>query len=151
MDRLLERQAQCATVLDVSAAALARSKARLGQAQRRVRWIEADVTSDWHVDPVEVWHDRAVFHFLTEPTDRSKYVERLSHAVKPGGTVIMATFAPDGPKRCSGLQVRRYDAAALSAQLGAGFSIVEALPEQHLTPSGAMQSFCYAVFRRAGS
>jgi hypothetical protein len=109
------------------------------------------VTSDWHVDPVEVWHDRAVFHFLTEPTDRSKYVARLRHTVKPGGTVIMATFAPDGPERCSGLQVRRYDAAGLSAQLGAGFSIVEALPEQHLTPSGATQSFCYAVFRRAGS
>jgi trans-aconitate methyltransferase len=151
VDRLLERGAQCATVLDVSAAALARAKARLGDAHTRVTWIEADVTSDWHVDPVDVWHDRAAFHFLTEPTERSQYVERVRHAVKPGGTVIMATFAPDGPDTCSGLQVRRYDVAALSAQLGAGFSIVEALPEQHRTPRGAMQSFCYAVFRRGGS
>ena len=151
MDRLLERDALCATVLDVSAAALARSKTRLGEAHTRVRWIEADVTSEWHVDPVDVWHDRAVFHFLTEPGDRAKYLERLRHAVKSGGTVIMATFAPDGPEECSGLQVRRYDAAALSAQLGAGFSIVEALTEQHRTPSGAMQSFCYAVFRRGDS
>ncbi len=149
MDRLLERDAQCVTVLDVSAAALARSKARLGAAHTRVTWIEADVTSSWHVDPVDVWHDRAVFHFLTEPTDRSQYLEHLRHAVKPGGTAIMATFAPDGPEMCSGLQVRRYDAAALGVQLGAGFSIVEALSEQHQTPGGAIQSFCYAMFRRA--
>lgn len=109
------------------------------------------MTSNWHIDPVDVWHDRAVFHFLTEPTDRVQYLERLRHAVKRGGTIIMATFAPDGPETCSGLQVRRYEAAALGAQLGAGFSIVDAMPEQHLTPSGAMQSFCYAVFRRGGS
>jgi methyltransferase family protein len=151
VDALLARDAKCATVLDVSGMALARSKARLGETHTRVRWIEADVTSEWHVDPVDIWHDRAVFHFLTEPTDRAKYIERLRHAVKPEGTIIMATFAPDGPEKCSGLPVQRYDAATLSAQLGASFSIVEALQEQHRTPSGAMQSFCYTVFRRGGS
>ena len=151
MDRLLERGALCATVLDVSAAALARSKNRLGSAHTRVRWIETDVTSEWQIDPVDVWHDRAVFHFLTEPTDRAQYLKRLRHAVKPGGTVLIATFAPDGPEKCSGLQVRRYDASALSAQLGAGFSIIDAVSEQHPTPRGVMQSFCYAVFRVGGS
>ena len=151
MDRLLERGARCVTVLDVSAAALARSQRRLGDAHARVRWIEADVTSEWHTDPVDLWHDRAVFHFLTDPGDRAKYLERLRHAVKPGGTVIMAAFAPDGPERCSGLPVRRYDTAALGAELGAGFLLIDALHEQHRTPSGSLQSFCYAVFRRGGS
>lgn len=139
------------TVLDVSRSALARAKARLGDAQTRVTWIEADVTSEWHVEPVDVWHDRAVFHFLTEPTDRVKYLARLQQAVKRGGTVMMATFAPDGPEKCSGLQVRRYDAPALGAQLGPGFTLVEALHEQHRTPTGGVQSFCYAVFRRGRS
>jgi hypothetical protein len=148
VDRLLERGARCLTVLDVAAAALARSRVRLGEAHNRVRWIEADVTADWHIDRVDVWHDRAVFHFLTEPADRARYFERLRGAVKTGGTVIIATFAPDGPERCSGLDVRRYDAAALGAELGAGFSLVEALREQHRTPHGVVQAFCYAVFRR---
>lgn len=148
MDRLLERGARCVTVLDIAAAALARSRARLGEAHNQVRWIEADVTAEWQVEPVDVWHDRAVFHFLTEAGDRATYLERLRAAVKPGGTVIIATFAPDGPERCSGLDVRRYDAGALGAELGAGFSLVEALSEQHRTPHGGMQAFCYAVFRR---
>lgn len=148
MDLLLERGARCVTVLDVSASALARAKARLGDAGARVTWIAADVTSDWDIDPVDVWHDRAVFHFLTEPADRATYLERLQHAVKPGGTVVIATFAPDGPDRCSGLPVKRYDAAGLGDQLGPGFTLVEGSYEPHLTPGGAVQPFCYAVFRR---
>lgn len=148
MDRLLERDARCVTVLDVSASALARAKSRLGDAQRRVTWIQADVTSEWHVEPVDVWHDRAVFHFLTDAEERTRYMDRLRATVRAGGTAILATFAPDGPKKCSGLPVQRYDATALQAELGAGFALVGTQHEEHRTPAGAVQSFCYAAFRR---
>jgi len=148
VDALLARGARCVTVLDVAASALARARARLGAAAARVTWIEADVTSDWQAGPVDIWHDRAVFHFLTEPGDREQYVARVRQAVTPGGTVIMATFAPDGPETCSGLTVERYDAEALRARLGAGFTLVDAVHERHLTPRGSPQAFCYAAFRR---
>jgi SAM-dependent methyltransferase len=140
---------RCVTVLDVSAAALARARARLGEQADRVRWIEADVTSSWTVPPVDIWHDRAVFHFLTDPKDRAIYVAHLRHTVRPGGTVIIATFALDGPERCSGLPVCRYDSAGLAAELGGGFSLVDSVPEAHRTPAGSVQSFRYSRFVRA--
>jgi trans-aconitate methyltransferase len=148
VDRLLEREARCLTVLDVSASALERTKTRLGDEHRRVRWVEADVTANWPVPPVDVWHDRAVFHFLIDPGDRARYLTHLRHAVRPGGTVILATFAPDGPATCSGLRVQRYDAEALSAELGKGFSLVASPTQHHRTPAGVVQSFCYTAFRR---
>jgi hypothetical protein len=116
-----------------------------------VRWIEADVTGAWTVPPVDIWHDRAVFHFLTEAEDRARYVAHLRTAVKARGTVIIATFALDGPTRCSGLPVCRYDAASLGAELGEGFTLTDTVADAHRTPSGKTQSFIYVRFRREQS
>ena len=138
----------CVTVLDVSAVALARAQERLGEQADRVRWIEADVTGPWAVPPVNIWHDRAVFHFLTEAEDRARYVVHVSDVVKRGGTVIMGTFALDGPERCSGLSVCRYDAAGIGAELGEGFTLVETVAEAHRTPTGDVQPFSYSRFVR---
>jgi SAM-dependent methyltransferase len=148
VDRLLERGLHRTFVLDVSGAALARAKARLGEQQKPVMWIEADVTGEWDVPVVDIWHDRAVFHFLTERNDREAYVVRLRRAVRLGGALVIATFALDGPTRCSGLPVMRYSSETLSAQLGSEFRVAESVTEQHQTPSGATQSFCYTRFIR---
>ena len=148
VNRLVERGVKCVFVLDVSGAALERAKARLGQRQEQVVWIEADVTGEWEVPIVDIWHDRAVFHFLTDASDRHRYVEHMRRAVTPGGAVVMATFAPDGPEKCSGLPVVRYSPETLSAELGSEFRVVESLLEQHQTPFGTVQSFCYTRFRR---
>ncbi len=148
MDHLIGQGLHCVTVLDVSGAALGRARARLGEQAHWVRWIEADVTAEWSVPPVDVWHDRAVFHFLTDAEDRARYVAHLRRTAKPGATVIIATFAPDGPERCSGLPVRRYDAAALEAELGEGFALAKTVLEAHRTPSGGIQSFNYSRFVR---
>ena len=113
-----------------------------------MRWIEADVTGPWTVSPVDIWHDRAVFHFLTEAYDRAQYVAHVLNVVKVGGTVVMGTFALDGPERCSGLPVCRYDAAGLGAELGEEFTLVETVPDAHRTPTGAVQSFSYSRFVR---
>ena len=136
------------TVLDVAGAALARARARLGDQADRVWWIEGDVTAEWTVPSVDIWHDRAAFHFLTDADDRARYMAHLRAAVKPGGTVIMATFAPDGPERCSGLPVCRYDAVGLGAELGRGFTLVETVAEAHRTPASSPQSFIYSRFVR---
>ena len=148
MDHLLARGLTCVTVLDVSGAALARAKARLGAGALRVAWIETDVTAEWPVPEVDIWHDRAVFHFLVEPADRARYLVRLKRAVKRHGTVIMATFAPDGPDRCSGLPVQRYSAETLGAEIGRAFELAETVNERHLTPFGTEQLFCYSRFVR---
>ena len=95
---------------------------------------------------MDIWHDRAVFHFLTDAADRSRYVAQLRAVVKPGGSVIIGTFALDGPERCSGLPVRRYDAPGIGAELGEGVSLVEAVPESHRTPAGTVQKFNYGRF-----
>ena len=150
MDHLVTRGVQCVTVLDISGAALALARARLGSGQARVTWIEADVTDEWPVPAVDIWHDRAVFHFLIGSEDRSRYVAHLRQAVKPHGTVIIAAFALDGPERCSGLPVQRYSGETLGAELGVGFELVETVSEAHRTPLGAVQSFCYSRFHRAG-
>ena len=150
VDHLVGRGLRCITVLDVSPAALARARARLGTQADRVQWIEADVTAPWTMSPMTIWHDRAVFHFLTEAEDRARYVAHVRDVVAVGGTVIIATFAPDGPERCSGLPVRRYDAAGIGAELGEDFTLVEALADAHRTPTGAVQSFIYGRFVRGG-
>ena len=102
----------------------------------------------WTADPVDVWHDRAVFHFLTDPADRARYVERVSRTVKPGGQAVIATFALEGPPKCSGLQVVRYAPEGLAAELGASFRLEEATREAHLTPGGITQEFWYSRFVR---
>jgi SAM-dependent methyltransferase len=149
VDALLDQGCTDLTVLDVSEAALAAARARLGDRAPGVQWIAADVTR-W--DPsrqYDLWHDRAAFHFLTDPGDRAAYVERLSLALRPRGHAIVATFASDGPERCSGLPVVRYDAAALGTTLGGRFALVETRREDHLTPMGTTQRFQYSVFRRS--
>ena len=134
------------TVLDLSPAALDHSRRRLGATAADVAWVEGDVLSvDLPAGDFDVWHDRAVFHFLTSAADRARYVERVRHAVKAGGYVLVATFADDGPTRCSGLPVTRYSATALHQEFGSGFRLVESVLEEHVTPSGATQAFIYCL------
>jgi len=140
------------TVLDLSAAALATARKRLGQQESKVRWIEADITKvELPANRYDIWHDRAVFHFLTDPADRAAYVRTVFHSVKPGGHVIVAAFAEDGPLQCSGLPVVRYRAGELHDQFGEAFVLLEHSKEEHHTPSGAVQPFVYCYCRRAGS
>ena len=135
------------TVLDISAAALEHAAARL--AGRTVRWMNADIFSvELPVAAYDVWHDRAVFHFLTADTDRRRYVSQMTRAIRPGGHAIIATFAEDGPARCSGLDVVRYDSEHLAAELGAAFRLVDSVREEHVTPAGVRQAFRYCLFRR---
>jgi ubiquinone/menaquinone biosynthesis C-methylase UbiE len=139
-------------VLDLSAAALTAAQMRLGLQASKVQWIEADVTKvnlpDYRFD---VWHDRAVFHFLTSAEDRAAYVQTVFRAVKPGGHVIVATFAEDGPNQCSGLPVVRYRADELHAEFGEAFALLSHRKEAHHTPSGTVQQFVYCYCRRIGS
>ena len=146
MDYLLDRSVKCVCVVDISAAALARARERLGPRRDDVTWIEADLTEEWPVPSVDIWHDRAVFHFLTEAADRARYREHLRRALRPGGSVIIATFAPEGPQMCSGLPTVRYSPEALTAELGAGFRLRETIRETHPTPFGTTQEFWYSLF-----
>jgi len=147
-DRLLSRGGCDVTVLDVSAAALAVSRSRLGGEADRVRWVVADITRAGDLGVFDLWHDRAVFHFLSDAADRRAYADLARRSVRPGGHLLVATFAPDGPTRCSDLDVRRYDAAALAAELGDGFEPARDGRHVHTTPWGKPQSFTYALFRR---
>ena len=137
------------TVLDISAVALQAAQKRLGTAAAKVHWMEADITQiELPVASVDVWHDRAVFHFLTDPHDRQRYVQNVLHAVKPGGHVIVATFAENGPLHCSGLDVMRYRPDTLHDEFGAAFELINSADEMHHTPSGADQHFIYCYCRR---
>ena len=137
------------TVLDISAAALRAAQQRLGAAAAMVQWLEADITQiELPQASVDVWHDRAVFHFLTNPIERQRYVQTVQHAVKPGGHVIVATFAEDGPLRCSGLDIMRYRPDTLHDAFGAAFDLVNSADEMHHTPSCADQHFIYCYCRR---
>jgi SAM-dependent methyltransferase len=136
------------TVLDLSQSALALAKERLGARAAAVTWIAADVlTADLPPATYAVWHDRAVFHFLTERDDRERYIVALRRAVQPGGHALIAGFATDGPTRCSGLEVVRYSPESLKLELGEGFELIESAREEHRTPSGATQAFVYCLFR----
>lgn len=149
VDALLARGMHAITVLDISAAALARARARVGARAGDVAWVEADVTTVALPESgLDVWHDRAVFHFLTDAADRERYVAAMERAVRPGGSVVMATFALDGPERCSGLDVVRYGPDELAAALGASFELVRSDRDVHLTPWGVAQPFTYVVLRR---
>jgi SAM-dependent methyltransferase len=145
--RLLDRGYSVA-VLDVAAAALERARQRLGARASQIRWIVADVTAAPDLGTFDVWHDRAVFHFLTNPADRAAYAALLARTVPAGGHAVIATFALDGPQKCSGLEVRRYDGPALAAELGAGCELLRSVSETHVTPWGQPQSFQYSLFRR---
>jgi SAM-dependent methyltransferase len=148
VDELLRAGYGDVSVLDISEAALGRSKARLGAKAEGVAWIVADIT-DWKpARAFRVWHDRAVFHFLTDAARQAAYIEALRKATAPGSVCIIATFALDGPERCSGLPVQRYSAATLAARLGPEFALAAEEAERHVTPGGAAQSFMYSVFKR---
>lgn len=139
-------------VLDLSAAALAAARKRLGARASAVRWIEADITNAHLPDhQFDVWHDRAVFHFLTTPEERAAYVRAVFRSVKPGGHVIVASFAEDGPEQCSGLPVMRYRPDTLHAEFGQAFSLLSHKKEAHHTPSGTVQQFVYCYCRRVNS
>lgn len=138
------------TVLDLAASALEAAKARLGPRASEVDWITADITEWTPNRAFDLWHDRAVFHFLTEQRQREAYRRALSQGTAKGSRVIIATFALDGPDQCSGLTVQRYDAAALAAQMGDMFQLAEDWREVHVTPWGATQAFTWCVFHRVG-
>ena len=148
VDNLVDRGFEDVTVLDLSEAALEAAKARLGSRAAQVHWIVADATIWKPRKAYDIWHDRAAFHFLTEEGDRAAYVVRLERAVKVGGYAIIATFALDGPERCSGLPVVRYNPASLGQILGRAFQLVDTRRHVHATPWGSDQSFQFSVFRR---
>ena len=150
VDALLDKGFRDLTVLDVSAEALEKTKARLGARAAPLHWIAADVTT-WQPDRhYDVWHDRAALHFLTDAKEQAAYAERLTRALRPGGHVVISTFAPDGPERCSGLPVVRYDPESLSRLLGTSFDLIENRRHEHHTPGGAVQRFQFSRFRRTG-
>jgi len=147
VDDLLGAGYEDITVLDLSGAALQVAQQRLGAQAKHVHWCEADVTTvELPACFYDAWHDRAVFHFLTEAADRKAYVEKMLHAVKVGGHIIMATFSLDGPTRCSGLPIMQYSAETLQAELGPRFQLMEHAAESHVTPTGATQHFIYCHF-----
>jgi trans-aconitate methyltransferase len=148
VDALLQDGYRDVAVLDLSANALDAAKKRIGAAASPVDWIIADATTWQPAKTYDVWHDRAAFHFLTDPRDRTAYVERLRSAVARAGQVIIATFAPDGPEKCSGLPVQRHDSASLAAELEPGFELVETRSELHHTPWQSTQAFQFSRFRR---
>jgi hypothetical protein len=152
VDNLLEQGFEDVTVLDLSGAALTAAKSRLeshlGTSAERISWIVADATIWEPARPYDIWHDRAAFHFLTDANDRAAYIERLGRGLKIAGHAIIATFALDGPEKCSGLPVARYDSASLGQALGTAFKLVHTQRHEHATPWDSRQIFQFSVFRR---
>lgn len=150
VDDLIANGYQNVTVLDISAAALQVARQRLGPKASAVAWLEADVTqAELPEKFYDVWHDRAVFHFLTRAEDRTRYVAAVQRSVKPGGHVIVATFGLEGPTRCSGLEVVRYSADSLHDEFGDDFQLADTMSEAHHTPFGTEQKFTYCYCRKA--
>lgn len=147
-DALLDAGVHQVTLLDLSMSALALTATRLEAAGRSATTIVGDVLTHDFAETYDVWHDRAVFHFLTEPGQRSAYAAQVRRGVAPGGLVVIGTFAPDGPETCSGLPVARYDADGLAAQLGEGFTLVGSRRAVHHTPWDSVQPFTWVVLRR---
>jgi len=148
VDDLLSRGYQNITVLDISETAIDVCKTRMGALADAIHWLVADVTlAELEPDAYDVWHDRAVFHFLTGIDQRAAYVRSVARSVKSGGHVIVSTFGPEGPAKCSGLDVVRYNANSLHDQFGVRFRLVESSLEIHRTPFGATQQFLYCYCR----
>src|ERR1700757_3609023 len=148
VDDLLARGYKGITVLDISQTAIDANRKRLGKTSERVHWLVADITQvELELSVYDVWHDRAVFHFLTSPGGRLAHVRRVTHAVKPGGSVIVSTFGPEGPTKCSGLEVVRYDAESLHQEFGGHFRLLDSCKELHRTPFGTVQQFLYCLCR----
>ena len=148
VDDLLAHGYQNITVLDVSQTAIDVTKNRLGSASERVQWVTADIVNgELAPKAYDVWHDRAVFHFLTAMEQRVAYVRQVARAVKPGGHVLVSTFGPEGPTKCSGLEVVRYDAESLHAEFGVRFRLLDSVKELHDSPFGPTQQFLYCLCR----
>ena len=148
VDDLLAHGYQNITVLDVSQTALNVTKKRLGPASEGIQWVTADIVNgELASNAYDVWHDRAVFHFLTAMDQRVAYVRQVARAVTPGGHVLVSTFGPQGPTKCSGLEVVRYDAESLHAEFGVRFRLLDSIKELHSTPFGTMQQFLYCLCR----
>lgn len=148
VDDLLARGYEDVTVLDISRTAIDANKKRLGEASERVHWLVADITqTELPSSRYDIWHDRAVFHFLTEASDRIAYVRQVARGVKRGGYTIVSTFGPEGPTKCSGLEVVRYDAESLHRELGVQFRLLGSSKEEHQTPFGTTQQFLYCYCR----
>jgi DNA-binding transcriptional ArsR family regulator len=154
VDGLLARDYQHVSVLDIAVSGLEQAQQRIGSSDSladrasRVNWIVGDICHATGLGPFDVWHDRAVFHFLTDADDRKRYAAVARKAIPVGGHAIIAAFSPTGPQRCSGLTTCRYSASELAAELGPGFKLVKEVPELHVTPRGKKQSFVYALLRR---
>ena len=147
-DGLLSAGNRDVTVLDLAPAALARAQERLGERATQVRWVVADVLdAPLPAASCAVWHDRAVFHFLTDVRDRARYVAQAQRIVRPGGHIIVASFGPEGPSQCSGLEVVRYSPEALHTEFGAAFRLLDSAREDHRTPGGSVQAFVYCLCR----
>jgi SAM-dependent methyltransferase len=150
VDNLLLKGYEKLSVLDISEAAIAHSRRRLGLRADHVEWHVADVRRFEPPYRFALWHDRAVFHFLTEDADRQAYLDVLKSTLEPDGHVVFGTFALHGPEQCSGLPVMRYDADMLEAVLGDDFKLLESWPEEHITPSGSVQPYIYSLFSLQG-
>lgn len=149
VDDLLEAGFVDVSVLDISSKAIADSKERIGAKATEVNWIVSDITTvELHADRYDLWHDRAVFHFLTDEEDRRKYVELVMRSLKPGGHIIVASFSLDGPKKCSGLDIVQYSPETMHDQFGDAFQLVESVSETHNTPFGTTQDFVYCYCRK---
>ncbi len=148
VDELLGQGFTDLTVLDVSRVGMSYAQRRLGDTARRVTWVVADVLTWRPPRRYDLWHDRAVFHFLTDADDQRRYVDTLRAAVAPGGHLVIGTFAADGPTRCSGLAVARYGPEGLGERLGPGITVIAADREEHRTPSGTVQPFTWVLARR---
>jgi len=146
VDCLLDDGYRDITVLDIAESAIRQARGRLGKRAGRVRWLAQDVTDGLGGEACDIWHDRAVFHFLVDAGARRRYLEVLGETLRPGGDLIMATFAPDGPDQCSGLPVLRYDPEALGGTLGPRYLLLDTRTEAHRTPGGKTQHFVYCRF-----
>jgi len=148
VDDLLGAGYRDVTVMDISSTALQACRDRLGDRAHTVKWMAADVlAASLPIRAYDIWHDRAVFHFLTDKAQRDAYVRQVARALRPGGFAIVGTFGPQGPSECSGLPVNRYDAEGLHGEFGAGFRLVESSLEEHVTPWGVPQQFVYCFCR----
>lgn len=148
VDHLLEEGYRNPVILDLSMMALKEARERLKGRADSARWIEADITTASFDQSFDLWHDRAVFHFLTSEEDRKRYVETLTKSLKPNGKAVIATFSLEGPLKCSGLEIVRYDELSLSKELGANFRLLRSEKKIHSTPWGAEQSFVYCAFEK---
>lgn len=148
VDHLLDLGYPMPTVLDISASALAVAQQRLGERRHRVRWVVSDVAHASFDQAFDIWHERAVFHFLVDPSARARHIDKLRSSLAPDGHAIIATFAEDGPEQCSGLPVMRYSPEALAEQLGDDFRLIESRRATHRTPWGSEQRFIYGLFRK---